>query len=350
MQRYFNYLSRPENHMLARNGAGALLIFITCLLLRTHTHGDSGEVMVLFGLLLPYAILQYTVSFMYLLPIAHRRRRPFWTYLVMVGAVLVTTAVPFGLLVYAFRQHDGDAVAFTVMNACINLLGMAPITFYFFRRSRRLENKVVHLEQELGHSEAGLDFLRSQINPHFLFNALNTLYGLALNEGAERTAGGVQMLGDMMRFMMQENLQPEIDLTREVEYLKNYIALQELRTEGTGSVQVQTSIGETLPGLRIAPMLLIPFVENAFKHGVSFREASFIKVLLEEKNGTLFFDVHNSCHEKPHDDPERFKSGIGLENVRRRLELLYPGRHQLFVRDTGKEFFVHLSIDLTSEA
>ncbi|TCJ14308.1 histidine kinase [Flaviaesturariibacter flavus] len=349
MQRYLNYLARPENHMLARNGAAALLLFITSLLLHTHIRGDGGEVMVLFGVLLPYAILQYTISFMYLLPLAHRRRRPFWTYMVMVGAVLVVTALPFGLLVYTIRQHDDDALAFTVVNAAINFFGMAPITFYFYRRSRRLEKKVVHLEKELGQSEAGLDFLRSQINPHFLFNALNTLYGLALNEGAERTAGGVQMLGDMMRFMMQENLQPEIDLARDVEYLEHYISLQRLRTEGNGEVQVSLNIGATLPGLRIAPMLLIPFVENAFKHGVSYREPSFIKVLLEEKNGTLFFDVHNSVHEKPHDDPERYKSGIGLENVRRRLELLYPGRHQLFVRGTEKEFFVHLSIDLTSK-
>jgi len=346
MQRYFNYLSRPENHMLARNGVGAFLLFLATILLHTHARGDGGEGMVLLGLLLPYAILQYTVSYRYLLPIAHRRRHPFWTYLVMVGAVVVVTALPFGLLAYTIRRHDDDAVAFTVVNACINFFGMAPITYYFYRRSRRLGEKVVHLEKELGHSEAGLDFLRSQINPHFLFNALNTLYGLALNEGAERTAGGVQMLGDMMRFMMQENLQPEIDLSREVDYLRNYISLQELRTEGSNQVAVQTSVSDTPPGLRIAPMLLIPFVENAFKHGVSFREPSFIKVMLEVKDQTLFFDVHNSCHEKRQDDPERDKSGIGLENVRRRLDLLYPGRHQLFVRDTGKEFFVHLSVNL----
>jgi two-component system LytT family sensor kinase len=346
MQRYINYLARPENHMLARNGAGALLIWICSILIFSHTNGD-GEALILLGLMLPYSILFYTVSFMYLLPAAHRRRRPFLTYLVMTGALLLLSAVPFAFMAYIYKPQGDEAVTFTTLNTVFQFLGMAPLTFYFYRRSRHLGKKVVHLEKELGQSEAGLDFLRSQINPHFLFNALNTLYGLAINEGAERTAGGVQMLGDMMRFMMKENLEEEIDLSREVEYLQNYISLQQLRTDGNGNVQVVTGIAATPPGLRIAPMLLIPFVENAFKHGVSFREPSFIKVLLEVKDSTLYFDVHNSCHDKVNNDPERYQGGIGLENVRRRLELLYPGKHQLFVREIGKEFFVHLTIELT---
>jgi two-component system LytT family sensor kinase len=347
MQRYLNYLSRPENHMLARNAAAALLIWISSILLFAHTHAE-GDPMIMWGLVVPYSILQYTLSFQFFIPRAKRGRQPFLTYLLYVGTALILTAVPFGMLAMVFKQRgDDDVVAYTVMNIFFQFVVMAPVTWYLYRRTRRLGEEVTHLQKELGQSEAGLDFLRSQINPHFLFNALNTIYGLAINEGAERTAGGVQMLGDMMRFMMQENQQEEIDLSREVEYLQQYIGLQQLRTEGNGEVEVQTSIGHTPPGLRIAPMLLVPFVENAFKHGVSFREPSFIKVLLEVKNDTLFFDVHNSRHEKPKDDPERYRGGIGLDNVRRRLQLLYPDRHQLFVRDTEKEFFVHLSIQLT---
>jgi LytS/YehU family sensor histidine kinase len=99
--------------------------------------------------------------------------------------------------------------------------------------------------------------------------------------------------------------------------------------------------------VQIAPMFLIPFVENAFKHGISFREPSNIKISLEFKENTLYFDVYNNKHERPQNDPEKNKSGIGLNNVKQRLQLLYPGRHELIIRETGKEFFVHLTIQLT---
>jgi LytS/YehU family sensor histidine kinase len=94
-------------------------------------------------------------------------------------------------------------------------------------------------------------------------------------------------------------------------------------------------------------MLLIPFVENAFKHGISFREVSHIKVTLEIKNNTLYFDVYNSKHARQENDPEKDKSGVGLENVKQRLKLLYPGKHELILRETSKEFFVHLTIQLS---
>jgi LytS/YehU family sensor histidine kinase len=94
-------------------------------------------------------------------------------------------------------------------------------------------------------------------------------------------------------------------------------------------------------------MLLIPFVENAFKHGISLRESSHINVTLELKERTLYFDVYNSKHQRTENDPEQDKSGIGLNNVRQRLQLLYPARHELVIRETAKDFFVHLTIQLT---
>jgi sensor histidine kinase YesM len=94
-------------------------------------------------------------------------------------------------------------------------------------------------------------------------------------------------------------------------------------------------------------MLLIPFVENAFKHGISLREPSHIRVTLDVKDQVLYFDVNNSKHHKPENDPEKDKSGIGLNNVKQRLQLLYPARHELIIRETSREFFVHLTIQLT---
>ena len=203
------------------------------------------------------------------------------------------------------------------------------------------------LKKDLGQTLSNFDFLRSQINPHFLFNALNTIYGTALQEGAERTGEGVQRLGDMMRFMLQENMQDKISLAREIEYLNNYISLQKLRTDASPMIKIEANIEQPLLPVQIAPMLLIPFVENAFKHGISFREPSHIKVALEVKEQVLNFDVYNSKHPRPESDPEKDKSGIGLNNVKQRLALTYPGKHELIIRETGKEFFVHLTIKLS---
>ncbi|GAB4094130.1 sensor histidine kinase [Flaviaesturariibacter terrae] len=346
MQRYIDLLVRPRYGIVLRNFLASLLIWSFSLLLYRFTDTDS-EMMVLLGLMLPYSILQYTLTTQVILPRMPKGRRNFITLLVLVGLLLMLSAVPFALLAHLYHETASDAFGFVMGNAALQLLVMTPLAWYFYRRSSKTTEEVTHLKQELGQSEASLDFLRSQINPHFLFNALNSIYGLALNEGAQRTADGVQMLGDLMRFMIHDNQQEEIDLAREADYLQQYIRLQRLRTDGNESVLVTAHINEVPSGLRIAPMLLIPFVENAFKHGISFRTPSYINVTLDVKDGTVFLDVHNSVAPKTSDDPERDRSGIGLANVRHRLAVLYPDRHELFVRNTGTEFFVHLSIRLT---
>jgi len=147
--------------------------------------------------------------------------------------------------------------------------------------------------------------------------------------------------------MLQENVQDKISLNREVEYLNNYIDLQKLRTQTSPDIVIQVDVQEDLYTYDIAPMLLIPFVENAFKHGISLREPSHINISLHVKDNILLFDVYNSIHERAENDPEKNKSGIGLENVKQRLQLLYPKAHELAIRQNAKEFFIHLSINLT---
>ncbi|HEX7754021.1 MAG TPA: histidine kinase, partial [Niabella sp.] len=114
----------------------------------------------------------------------------------------------------------------------------------------------------------------------------------------------------------------------------------------TPGIQILVRIEEPAAALLITPMLLIPFIENAFKHGVSLREPSYISIALHTQNNILYFDVQNSIHLKPDGDPEKFKSGIGLPNVKERLQLEYPERHELVIRQTAKDFFVHLTINL----
>jgi LytS/YehU family sensor histidine kinase len=170
---------------------------------------------------------------------------------------------------------------------------------------------------------------------------------LAIHEKAERTSEAIEKLGSMMRFMLQENVQEKISLNRDLEYLHNYIALQRLRTDINTNIRIQITIPQSVdPAMQIAPMLLIPFIENAFKHGISLREESQIRVSLELNQSTLYFDVFNTKHIRPENDPEKNSNGIGLMNVKQRLQLVYPGKHELVIRETTHGYFVHLVINL----
>ena len=303
-------------------------------------------IMLGWGIMAPVGILLYYYSFHSVIPKVVFKKNGFLRYMVRITVLLLIFLFPVFLIGVLSTDSEGLASGIAAFNLAFQLLVTAPLSWLLYKRYVKGSEEIQVLQTELGQSHANLDFLRSQINPHFLFNAMNTLYGTAIQEGAERTGEGIQKLADMMRFMLQENMQEKISLSREIEYLQNYISLQKLRTDTTPGIQIQTEIAETDSFLQIAPMLLIPFVENAFKHGISFREPSYIRIALEIRESTLYFDVNNSRHARPANDPERNKSGIGLENVKQRLQLLYPGKHELLIRDTAKEFFVHLVLRL----
>jgi len=321
----------------------ALAIWLTWFVFFGHKAFEfavfSSEVLLL-GLLI------YWYSFNMLIPQTLARNEDFKVYLTKIGYLLLGSVVPVTLIGIAMLRRFAPPFAANIFTVGINLFLTAPFTWFLYQY--RLErNRELHgLKTALGQSTADLDLLRSQINPHFLFNALNTLYGTAIQENADRTGEGIQKLGDMMRFMLQENVQDKISLNREVEYLNNYIDLQKLRTQTSPDIVIQVDADDNLYTYDIAPMLLIPFVENAFKHGISLREPSHIKISLHVKDGVLLFDVYNSIHERPDNDPEKDKSGIGLENVKQRLHLLYLKKHELAIRQNAKEFFIHLSVNL----
>ena len=328
---------------------GVLLAVVFYLLLMFFLFAGNAERVAIGipGILIPFAILLYSYSYQSLIPSSLKKKHPFRDYLWKVFLLLLAAAVPLGILGDVVLQDDGIPFLLNVFNVFVQFFITVPIAWFTYKRHMRGKEEIKNLQKELGQSTAQFDFLRSQINPHFLFNALNTLYGTAIQEKAERTSEGIQQLGDMMRFMLHENMQEKIFLTREIEYLKNYINLQRLRTDPNPNMIIQAEIQEQESRSRISPMLLIPFVENAFKHGISFREPSHIKIALEKKENALYFDVYNSKHIKSANDPEKDKSGIGLSNVKQRLQLLYPGKHELIIRETGKEFFVHLTLDLS---
>ncbi|WP_215223685.1 sensor histidine kinase [Echinicola shivajiensis] len=243
--------------------------------------------------------------------------------------------------------EEEEVLIVGIVSIIVLMLVINPISNAIFRKYQNYIETLDNLNIQLEEKTTDLKQLRNQINPHFLFNALNTIYGISLQEDAEKTAESVQKLGDMMRFMLHENTQDTIPLDREIDYLINYVDLQELRIQEQENIEILFSRNEDHCKGSISPMLLIPFIENAFKHGISLQKRSWIKISLRCLEGSLHLDINNSIHRKSGDDPEHRPSGIGLQNVKQRLKLLYPNRHELVIRENDLEYFVHLSIQLT---
>jgi sensor histidine kinase YesM len=257
---------------------------------------------------------------------------------IFVLAVLVVTTVIWEAGTQ-FYYHSLDPI---ITYSAIIVISSVAIAY----GRRVLNREQAVLQTQVSAKSAELSSLRAQINPHFLFNALNSLYATALKENSEKTADGIQKLGDMMRFMLQENNRDRIPLDKEIEYLHNYIDIQRMRVDETHPIDIRVTIQQPNREIYLAPMLLTPFVENAFKHGISLRSPSWIFITLTLDATTLYFKVHNSRHPRPAEstDPERAQSGVGLDNVRKRLQLIYPGRHTLDIQQSEQDYFVSLTL------
>ena len=204
----------------------------------------------------------------------------------------------------------------------------------------KAEKQKKEMENEKLHSE--LAFLKSQVNPHFLFNILNNICSLARKK-SDDTENAIIQLSRIMRYMLYDSKDEKVSLEKEVEYLQNYIDLQRLRI--SDSVIINFTIEGNIEGKMVEPMLLIPFVENAFKHGVSYLEESQIDIRLKIDNNDLQFRVENNRIKK-NDDPVQLESGIGLKNVLRRLDLLYPWTHTIDIEENTAKYIVNLDISL----
>ncbi|MBO9203576.1 MULTISPECIES: sensor histidine kinase [Niastella] len=192
-------------------------------------------------------------------------------------------------------------------------------------------------------AETELSFLKSQINPHFLFNSLNTIYFLIDKQNTEARTTLLQM-SDLLRYQLYDCNNPTIEIEKEVHYLQDYVRLQELRKDKQYEVGIE--VGDQVKGFLITPLLLIPFVENAFKHLSHYsHEKNFIRVNLQRQNGTLTLTVENSKDDQPRNTEPT--GGIGLSNVRRRLELLYPGRHTLQIKNEVHTFKIELNLQIS---
>lgn len=210
----------------------------------------------------------------------------------------------------------------------------------FMERHAGIEKRQKELEKEKLDSELAL--LKNQISPHFFFNTLNNIYSLiAINVQDSQEA--VLKLSKLMRYLLYESEQGHTKLGNEIGFMINYIDLMRLRMSDKVNLSVQ--FPEEYDSLTIPPLLFIPFIENAFKHGISYRETSFISISMAIGKEKLVFQCTNSVGKKSGNDDEQH-SGIGLDNVTKRLNLLFPGKHVLKIEQTEKEFHVNLEIDI----
>jgi hypothetical protein len=189
--------------------------------------------------------------------------------------------------------------------------------------------------------QAELSYLKAQINPHFLFNTLNTIYSLAV-EKSDNAPGAVVKLSDMMRYVLNEADKDYVPLDKEIKYISNYIELQKGRFGDT--VKVDYTVNGNTTRKTIAPLVLIPFIENAYKHGINPEEESAIEVLIDIHPKAVQLYVSNKKVAVQQRLEE--KSGLGIENTKSRLNLLYPGKYELNITDDGNKFTVLLNIDI----
>jgi sensor histidine kinase YesM len=207
-----------------------------------------------------------------------------------------------------------------------------------YRKNRKLQTALVQQR-----TQAELDALKAQVNPHFLFNSLNNIYGTAIQEDSPRTAESVQQLSGIVRYVMEESRLQTTDIRRELQFIGDFVELQRLRLPSQSNIDIQTTIDWDEQPARIVPLLLNPLIENAFKYGVSIQYPCFVHVSLQVQDGQLRLTTENSV--LPRTDLEK-GTGLGLANVRQRLDLAYPDRYMLTIDETDKTFRVVLTIDL----
>lgn len=270
-------------------------------------------------------------------------RRTWWLYLLSLPLLLFCSfQLKHMMLVLWFPE--------VLLNASANGFIYAPsvgiliISIVYRNVINKFRMEKEQKERQAQQLQTELKFLRSQINPHFLFNVLTNLVALARKK-SDRLEPALIMLSDLMRYMLYDSQGKKVPLTKEIEYLESYISLQQLRFGSDVQINSSLSIDDNAHPYTIEPMLLIPFIENAFKHGIDYIAQPEISIRLSVQNDTLFFEVINQY--QPQVSGKDDSSGIGLANVKARLNLLYKNSHQLIIHDKNDLFHITLTLKLT---
>lgn len=259
--------------------------------------------------------------------LAHRTGLFIAWNVVLIAAAIIFVRLFFVLFIapepapYRPPRPLADRISFVLYNTMVYAF-IAGIAVALRMTAEWYRNESERKEIEKAGAEAELANLKNQINPHFLFNTLNNIYSL-IQIDPVKAQEAVHDLSGMLRYVLYDSQTPTVPLSRECGFIRDYLKLMSARL--TDDVSLSVSLPETPSNTQIAPLLFIPLVENAFKHGISDTEPSFIRISLSEQDGSIIFQVENSCF--PKDGSDRSGSGIGLTNLVRRLDMLYPGRY-----------------------
>lgn len=292
-------------------------------------------------------IIFYAVS-LYLIPNFALKNRVkeflLWTGAVLLAFTLVETLIDFFFLIYIYSSEKESFLGQFITNGLVHLFIVSFALGYGFIKNWLVnERRKEELTREKLSAE--LSFLKTQLNPHFLFNVLNMAYSSASRKGDDQTADIIEKLSVLMRYMIYESNVDKIDVQREIDFIRNYINLQKMRFSSDIPVNVTFTVNGHYSGYRIAPLILIPFIENAFKYGVKLEKKSEIHLSLTFQNGEMEFNARNSIFRNGESVDGR-NSGVGLKNTQKRLSILYPNKHKLKIDDNGKEYSVKLLLTL----
>lgn len=300
-------------------------------------------VFVYFGLI---NISIFYINYLLILPTFLNRKKYLWCGLSMLALVFVFGFLKCGLAYYFYDIVLVRGEGKHVMNFWDYYSSAAFVSCFFIFLSTILKfvsdwfmNEKIksNLENEKLISE--LAFLKSQINPHFLFNSLNNIYSLAYQK-SEKTPEAILKLSEIMRYMLYESNENKVALSDEIRYLENYIELQKLRFKDKAYIKFE--LDGDIQNQKITPLVLISFVENAFKHGVATEKENPITIVLNVVSNKLFFQVLNKKSNHNKDET----GGIGLQNVKRRLDLLYKGQYRFHIEDNENIYNCELYLDL----
>jgi two-component system LytT family sensor kinase len=287
-----------------------------------------------------WIILFYLNAFVLIPKLIYRKKYLFYF---LVQLIILSVFVTFHWLFFTFvtEQHQFSLSGFLLFNTFPFAFILACSTAYRMVQDR-IEAERLLKERENENLKTELSFLRSQVSPHFMFNVLNNMVSLARKK-SDLLEPSLIKLSSLMRYMLYETDEQKVPLQKEVEYLQSYIDLQQQRFGKKLTVKVDIDIHDCC--YEIEPMLLIPFIENAFKHGTGMIEEPMISVQLKADDGVLQLTVQNKFNCKTAEIKDK-ASGIGLTNVKRRLNLLYGKNHSLQVSDKNGWFVTSLQLKL----
>ncbi|MBN2682349.1 MAG: histidine kinase [Bacteroidales bacterium] len=272
-------------------------------------------------------------------------KNKFWLFVMLILLGLIFAEV-LELIIEKARGHrtilDARHTRFIIINIIWNLQNQAlfvgaAVGLKLFKIWIKNQQKIQFLENTNLVSE--LEYLKSQINPHFLFNTLNNIY-VQTKLDSKRAAQTIMKLSELLRYQLYECTKEKVFLAKEIEYLKNYLDLDRIRKT---TANVNFEVEGHVNGKTVYPFIFLPFFENAVKHGIDDKNESNIKVKFEALNNIVKFSIENTKKEivETHDE-----GGLGLKNIKRRLELLYPKKHLLTIDDKGNRFIVNLVLEV----